>query len=664
MFESASKIRLALRRPFSRVKTFTSDEDGAMYILAMFLFVVMLIFSGLAIDFMRYELHRTRLQATLDRAILAAANPDRIIAAEVGQEAARKAVVLDYFKRAGLEDTIDANSVTVEMSQGQSIVDASASLNITTPFLNWSGVSELSAPAAGRAEKGVALTEISLVLDVSGSMRGDKLTELKKAAIEFSNLLLCDPADASKSTDCTIPEPDVANGVFTKTSISLIPYAAYVNAGDELLQAFDPVGAHARNNCATFSEQSYGKIGVIPTPDALGLAAMSNEDKRDFLMHQSSAAMMARSIGSTSETGEVYRESTYLLDRTPCYRASDTWRNVRPFQHSAATLKTAVNLLQASGNTSIDVGLKWGTTLLHPGAEPVIDELTTGQPVLDADGDPVLDGTGAPVMTTPLIHETFRGRPYNPNSTSSRKIVVLMTDGFNTSAIEMSPEVRAGDSPFWVTKPSKIKRIHRDSGDVRQQSGGNVLSVYDSDTEKYQWHFVREDSYGDIRQVIKTGTSSNPFTKDHPFGTLPTDCFNSDKTRRYWREICANYPDPTDPAEPRKLTYEQFWGEENYYPKFLENQFPWIENDVSLKVGSTAKNTRLLAQCSAAESSGIIVVTIDMSSGNSTMESCASTASLDGSAIAKKQYYPVSTTDIAETFRKLANDINKLRLTK
>lgn len=670
MNESANKFGLAFRRPLSRAKTFASDEGGSMYVLAMFLFVTMLIFSGLAIDFMRYELHRTRLQATLDRAILAAANPNRKISESVGQEKARKAVVLDYFKRAGLESTIDESSITVTTSQGQSIVEASAALNITTPFLDWSGVSKLSAPAAGRAEKGVALTEISLILDVSGSMNDDgKLASLKEAAIEFNNLLLCDPADPSKSTDCSVPKPDVANGVIAKTSVSLVPYAAYVNAGDELLQAFDPIGAHDQNTCATFAAESYSKIGIVPTPDASGLALMTAEEKRDFLMHQSSKAMMLYSVGSTSATNKSYKEETYRENLTPCYRKSDSWREIKPYQHSAEKLKTHVEALTASGNTSIEMGLKWGTTLLHPAAQPVITELATAKPVFDTNGDPVKDGNGLPVMTVPTVHETFKGRPYNPNTTSSRKIVVLMTDGFNTSSIEMKSKVRTGESPIYVTKPQKTF-LKRSGRTPEEKNGGNVLSVYNPNTGKYRWHFTVETQYGTAYDyIVKDGA-------DHPFGTVATDCFA--KSDYYWdssygdyrwaaRTICANYPDPAAPAEPVKLTYDQFWGDENYYPNFLKENFPWILGSnvsPSTKVYSGSKNTRLLAQCRAAENAGIVVVAIDMSSGNSTMEKCASTASLDGSAKQVKQYYKVSTTSIADTFRKLANDINKLRLTK
>lgn len=684
ILESDKMLRHAMRGPLSRGRGFAAGEDGAMYVLAMFLLVAMLIFSGLAIDFMRYELYRTRLQATLDRAILAAAHPD--------QPGDRKAVVLDYFKRAGLEHTIDEDSIIVEKDSYTNAVDATASLKLHTPFLSWSGVSSLVAPASGRAEKGVALTEISMVLDVSGSMAwgkvdysdpapGEKsrLASLKDAAVKFSNLLLCNPNDATKTTGCTVASPDSASGVKAPISISVIPYGAYVNAGDQLLQAFDPIGAHDRNSCATFSEGAYEVVGVAPTPPAAELALMTEKEKRDQLMHQSTAAMTRKLTYRYHElSSRAYKEDHYRTDLTPCHRASETWREITPFQHDAAKVKSYVNALKASGNTSIEMGLKWGTTLLHPDAQPVIEKLTIPTPVLDGDGNPVVDDGGQPVTTPAPIHKIYKGRPYDPNKTSSRKILVLMTDGVNTSAVEMRDGTRTGPSPIWLAKsetqswswggwgtPSGWRDDDEDFDGAIDE--GNVLSVYHAPSDQYLWHFVHEttsDGYGVSEKITKVAP--------HPFGTLPTDCLEE----QYVRRVCA----PT--SEPRRLSYHQFWAEENYHVDFLEDQFPWILTDgvnrplvdadrathvvqAGTKDKPGTKNARLAAQCKAAKEAGIIIVSIDMKpGGNPDMKSCASKTALDGGTTPVLQYYKVSTTNIAATFSKLASDINKLRLTR
>jgi uncharacterized membrane protein len=90
-------------RVLSRAKNFIAQDDGAMIGFSLLVFLAMLIFSGLAIDLMRHELHRTRIQSTMDRALLAAAHPD--------QGTDRKEVVMDYFRRAGLDGIVNEDDI-------------------------------------------------------------------------------------------------------------------------------------------------------------------------------------------------------------------------------------------------------------------------------------------------------------------------------------------------------------------------------------------------------------------------------------------------------------------------------------------------------------------------------------------------------------------------
>ena len=84
---------------------FHQDESGSLVIFSLFLFVAMLLVAGMAVDLMRYETHRTRLQSTLDRAVLAAASLD--------QPLTPQEVVLDYFTRADLSAYINPGDISV-----------------------------------------------------------------------------------------------------------------------------------------------------------------------------------------------------------------------------------------------------------------------------------------------------------------------------------------------------------------------------------------------------------------------------------------------------------------------------------------------------------------------------------------------------------------------
>jgi hypothetical protein len=230
------------------------SEDGSMVIFGLFLLLMMLTVGGLGFDFMRYEAQRTRLQATLDRAVLAAAAMDQPLDA--------KEVVLDYFAKAGLSGYIDANDIDVVNTLTSRRVTASASMTVDATLLRFVGIHSLSAPAAGSAEESASQTEISLVLDVSGSMGWNsqsgksKIWELRNAARKFVNIVLCNPADPEETVDCTV-EPG-------KVSVNIVPYSEQVLVGESLLSLFNATSEHVYSSCVTFAADDFTTTAITP----------------------------------------------------------------------------------------------------------------------------------------------------------------------------------------------------------------------------------------------------------------------------------------------------------------------------------------------------------------------------------------------------------------
>ena len=66
-------------RVLLHLNRFRREEEGSMIIFAMFIFITMLIVAGIAVDLMRFETNRSRLQATLDRAVLASSALDQTL---------------------------------------------------------------------------------------------------------------------------------------------------------------------------------------------------------------------------------------------------------------------------------------------------------------------------------------------------------------------------------------------------------------------------------------------------------------------------------------------------------------------------------------------------------------------------------------------------------
>ncbi|MBS0125308.1 VWA domain-containing protein [Aestuariicoccus sp. KMU-90] len=294
---------------------FWSEQDGAMSYLALAGALVMMVFGGIGIDMMHAELKRTKLQNTLDRAVLAAADLDN----EMGPEA----VVHSYFAAMGMSDALTEVSVTE--TRGAKFVDAAGHQTMPSNFLGLLGIDTLQADGLAAAENARARTEISLVLDVSGSMSGVKIQQLKDAAKDFIDLVL--------------PEWDESGRV----SVSIVPYNATVNVGTTLAPYFNLEGLHDYSNCALFEDDTFSTTAIDPTRS---LTQLSHFDLNNPL---NANGLVDRPWCPTGDTAALMIHST-----------------------DAEALKARIDAFQAGGNTAIDLGVKWGSALLDPAINPAI----------------------------------------------------------------------------------------------------------------------------------------------------------------------------------------------------------------------------------------------------------------------------------------------------
>ena len=415
----------------ARLAGFAGNEDGSMIIFGLALFMLMVLSGGMAVDFMRYEAERTRLQATLDRAVLAAAS--------MTQELDPKEVVLDYFDKAGLSHAIDASDITVNNDETARRVEASARLELPSIFLQFADISHLSAPAAAGAMEAASETEISLVLDVSGSMNyhasgGEtRIEQLRSAAKKFVNLVMCDPGDSSKTTDCVLEEG--------KVSITLVPYSQQVVVGKQLLNRFTATSEHDQSNCVTFYASDFSTTAVSPssTLNRTGHFDWRNWNAPDFW--------------------ECPIKEDWVYGVNQWHWITEADREIQPVEDDAAELRTRIDNLEAAGATSIDLGMKWGAAFLDPAMNPLVSGLvSSGQ-----------------------IHENFDVRPYSwedaGEGSGIEKVIVLMTDGENTEQGYLADYARSGASMVW-------RNLEMDNGMVRE---GNIFSIYRQSTDMYWW---------------------------------------------------------------------------------------------------------------------------------------------------------------------------------
>lgn len=192
----------------ARLAAWLRREDGSMIVFALFVFVTMLFVAGIAVDMMRYEHERIRLQGATDRSVLAAtmlrsnvsgATPEQIVAA--------------YMEAEGVGGTIAEGGVDVQEGEQGRIVTVTPATRIPSMFMSMLGIDDLpvATPAqAIEALSGPPRIEIVMVLDISGSMSANqRIQNLRVAAADMVRALLADTQPG-------------------QVAITLVPYTQFV----------------------------------------------------------------------------------------------------------------------------------------------------------------------------------------------------------------------------------------------------------------------------------------------------------------------------------------------------------------------------------------------------------------------------------------------------
>lgn len=362
------------------------EEHGSLTVFALFFFVGLLMATSVAIDMIRYEQERVRIQGALDRAVLAATS--------LRQTQEIETVIRDYLETEGVTHLISDIRSEDGLNFRQARVEVGA--RMPTMMMRLVGINSLPMRISAAAEERVPNLEISLVLDLSGSMNNfNRLPNLQSAAREFIETIFEDAEGAN-------------------VSVSLVPYTGQVNAGAALLSHFNVTHRQSFSHCIDFDDHHY---------DTTALSTM--------------ASLQGAGHGNLY----LFPDYGYYNQNDPL---GDAWGNqpiydcpigpgnagvsIRAFSADPDELIDRINAMQALGATSIDIGMRWGVALLDPSVRPAVSGMI-------ADGQ---------------IDPRLAGRPSAFDDGETMKIVVLMTDGENFQERRLRDHMRSGLSPVWV----------------------------------------------------------------------------------------------------------------------------------------------------------------------------------------------------------------------
>lgn len=348
--------------PFkSFIQDFLADRSGNVAIICAAAIVPMILIAGGATDIARHEAYRVQLQDGVDRAVLAAAS--------LTQTRSIEQTVDDYLQTVAFIDEVDV-SFSNKSSFNAREVTVSASYPMETAFLPLLGINTIMVNATATAQEKRSNLEISLILDISGSMREGNPTKiglLRPAAKSFIDQVLTEDTKGY-------------------TSLSLVPFAGSVNPGAVVMDGLGVPRQHSYSSCVEFNSSDYG-VGLIPFSQRSQVA--------HFTYYNNTTPYSGRNGNGVSYTGLKW--SWCPEERT----------SISYLSNDAAALKAKIDNLEMHDGTGSAIAMNWGMMLLEPGARPMI----------------------AAAAQSGIVPAQFSNRPANFDDPNTLKVIVLMTDG-------------------------------------------------------------------------------------------------------------------------------------------------------------------------------------------------------------------------------------------
>jgi len=306
-----------MRNSNTLITRFNRDDKGSITIMFTLGLMLIIICVGAALDTGRAMQVASRTATALDAAALAAAKAMR----EEGlDESEVIAVAQDYFESnskdsAQMNATYNQLQVNTDPDAGR--VTLAVTGTMPTIFTRLAGLNQFNINRSSTAIYNIRDIELGMMLDVTGSMGGQKIEDLREAAKKLVDILITN------------------NETNQNVRIGLAPYSASVNAGAYSNLVTDPVNP-STDGCVIERTGGSAYSDIAPGNGTWVSAANPGSPPAD--------------VDPTEGNGS--------------YRCPSV--SVMPLTNDHDALKARIDSFSAGGWTSGHIGLAWAWYLISP----------------------------------------------------------------------------------------------------------------------------------------------------------------------------------------------------------------------------------------------------------------------------------------------------------
>lgn len=347
------------------LQRFGRDERGAFLVIFAIMAIVLVAVSGAVVDFTYTQTARSRAQDALDAAALAlqADISESNAAATIKTEAQK--MVTERLADSSITATV--NTVTIDTTEGK--LGLEAQITVPTAFVQLVGIKSITAQLTSEATQGSKDLEVAVALDITGSMAGSKLTELKSA----TNSLITDVVKTTQTP--------------TYSRMAIVPWTNSVNVGTSYATGYSVASVRGpeydgatmtsatwiSGTSKTISSISKSSAAVVTTSAAHGFTA------GDYIFIATSSGSPGGNVSSLNDkifkVGTVGSSTTFNLLNTngtavstsSTFSSSGTPKVSKCYDsscHLLVTTSTAHNL--STGDSVLITGASGTITSISP----------------------------------------------------------------------------------------------------------------------------------------------------------------------------------------------------------------------------------------------------------------------------------------------------------
>ena len=301
------------------------DRRGSIATFLAAAAIPLVAFGGLAVDTARGYLMKSRLSYALDSAALAAGRA-------MYDEDLRDQMVAVFFNANFPENYMGASVVgpVIEVDTVTNTIKLNASANMPTSLMQVLGFSTMDVTGNTEVTLSSRNVEVSLVVDITGSMAGSRIADLKTAAHGLVDIIV---------KDQQIPH---------YSKVAIVPYAAGVNLGSYASQVRGPISG-----------------GTCTSPGCTNYTFPRWQNSANQAQTFSISTCVSERTGINAYT-DVAPSTSYVGRNYPAPNNPCPSSQIVPLTSNKTTLHDAIDLLDTEGSTAGQIGLAWGWYMVSP----------------------------------------------------------------------------------------------------------------------------------------------------------------------------------------------------------------------------------------------------------------------------------------------------------